>query len=380
MIYFDNSATTKPYREVIETYAKVANDYFGNPSSIHTLGSEAEKLLSQSRVLTASLLGVRATEIIYTSSGTEGNNLAIKGVALQHQSRGKHIITSAIEHPSVIEACNQLGSLGFRVTYLPVDQTGRVNLEQLEKAICADTILVSIVHVNNELGSIQPIKEIGQLLKKYPKILFHTDHVQGIGKVPLYMKEYGIDLCTMSGHKFHALRGTGILYVRDGIRIAPLLSGGGQEMNRRSGTENTAGIVAMTKALRLNLDEAKQRMASLHELKEQLIIGLNNIEGIIVNTLMEYSAPHIINFSILKIKPEVIIHSLSKHNIYVSTRSACSSKLAQASKILLAAGFGEERAKSAIRVSLSFENTLEEVNIFLDVLSKEVRKLQNIMG
>ncbi|WP_017756124.1 cysteine desulfurase family protein [Calidifontibacillus oryziterrae] len=380
MIYFDNSATTKPYKDVVEAYGKVAIEYFGNPSSIHSLGSEAEKLLTQSRLLTASMLGVKQTEIIFTSSGTEGNNLAIKGVAIGHKKRGKHIITTSIEHPSVSEACKQLEVLGYRVTYLPVDKNGIINIEQLREAIQTDTILVSIIHVNNELGSVQPIKEIGQLLKNYPKIFFHVDHVQGIGKVPLNMKECGVDLCSISGHKFHALRGTGILFVREGVKLAPLLSGGGQEMNVRSGTENIAGIVSMTKALRINLDKAKERTQFLIKIKEKLIAGLNQISGVIVNTSLTNSAPHIINFSVLKVKPEVIIHSLSKHNIYVSTRSACSSKLAQPSKVLLAAGLGEERAKSAIRVSLSFDNTLEEADEFLKALDEIVPKLQNVMG
>ena len=380
MIYFDNSATTKPYPEVIEAYMKVAEQYFANPSSIHFLGSEVEKLMTQSRVLTASLLEVKPTEIVFTSSGTEGNNLAIKGVAFQYQNRGKHIITTSIEHPSVLEAYKQLEALGFSVSYLEVDQNGRINIEQLKNTLRDDTILVSIIHVNNELGTIQPVEEVGKILKNYPKILFHVDHVQGIGKVPLQLKDSGIDLCTISGHKFHALRGTGILYIRDGLKIASLMSGGGQEMGIRSGTENVAGIVSMTKALRITLEKINQGGADhLLQLKKALLSGVRQMDGIIVNTPDQDSAPHIINFSVQNVKPEVLIHSLSKHDIYVSTQSACSSKLAQASRVLTAAGLGEERAKTAIRVSFSLDNTVEEVKTFLNVLTNIVPKLQEVM-
>ncbi|WP_458412212.1 cysteine desulfurase family protein [Schinkia sp. CFF1] len=381
MIYFDNSATTKPYQEVMDSFLKVSNQYFGNPSSLHSLGIEAEKLLSQSRSLAASLLGVKPSEIVFTSGGTEGNNLAVKGTAFQYINRGKHLITTSIEHPSVLEAFKQLESLGYTVSYLDVDKNGRIDLEQLKQTLRNDTILVSIIHVNNELGTIQPVKEVGEILKEYPKIVFHVDHVQGIGKVPLDLKDAGVDLCTISGHKFHALRGTGILYIRDGLKIASMASGGGQEMGIRSGTENTAGIVAMTKALRLTFDKEKSGGTTrLLQMKERLLKGLKEMDGIVINTPEQHSAPHIINFSVLKVKPEVLIHSLDKHNIFVSTQSACSSKLTQPSRILMAAGLGEARAKSAIRVSFSYENTLDEVDRFLDILSTIVPKLQSVMG
>ncbi|HHY72713.1 MAG TPA: cysteine desulfurase [Bacillus bacterium] len=380
-MYFDNSATTKPYPEVLEAYVKVSEQYFGNPSSIHTLGSEAEKVLSQSRALTASLLGVKSSEIVFTSGGTEGNNLAVKGVAIEYQNRGKHLITTRIEHPSVLEACKQLESLGYSVSYLDVDKNGRIDLEQLQRMLREDTILVSIIHVNNELGTVQPIREVGDILKKYPKLLFHVDNVQGIGKVSLDLKAAGVDLCTISGHKFHGLRGTGLLYIRDGVKIARIISGGGQEMNVRSGTENTAGIVAMTKALRVTIDKYRDgEVAQLLQMKEKLLVGLRKIDGIVINTPEQCSAPHIINFSVLKVKPEVLIHSLSNDNIYVSTQSACSSKLAQPSRVLMAAGLGEARANSAIRVSFSYENTMAEVDEFLTVLATIVPKLRKVMG
>ena len=214
MIYFDNSATTKPFPEVIDSFVKVSADYFANPSSLHAFGGQAEKLLSQARTQAAKLLSVKSNELIFTSGGTEGNNLAVKGSALFYKNRGKHVITTEIEHPSVKEPFKQLEAIGFDVTCIPVDSNGRVNVTDIEQAIRHDTILVSVMHVNNEVGSIQPIKEIGRLLQNYPKIVFHVDHVQGIGKVPLKLNECHIDLCTISAHKFHGLKGTGLLYIQ----------------------------------------------------------------------------------------------------------------------------------------------------------------------
>ena len=380
MIYLDNSATTKPYKEVIDTFVTVSNKYFGNPSSVHRLGTEAERLLSQSRNMCASMLDVKPNEIVFTSGGTEGNNLAIKGVAFQHQNRGKHMITTSIEHASSFEAFKQLENAGFEVTYLPVNQAGRISIADLKDALRNDTILVSILHVNNEMGAIQPIKEIAHVLKNYPKALFHVDHVQGIGKVSLQLNTTGIDLCTISGHKFHGLKGTGILTIREGIKLHPLLSGGGQEMQLRPGTENTAAIAAMTKALRMTLEKEKEKREDLEMLKRYFMDQVANIEGVKVNTPYEHSAPHIVNFSVLNVKPEVLIHSLEDYDIYVSSKSACSSKLPQASRVLLELGLGEERAKSAIRVSMSYETTSEDIDKLMDALSIVIPKLQKVMG
>ncbi|WP_199425602.1 cysteine desulfurase family protein [Thermaerobacillus caldiproteolyticus] len=378
MIYLDNSATTKPFPEVVDSFVTVATKYFGNPSSLHELGMKAEQLLTQSREQIAKSLGVKPSEIIFTSGGTEANNFAIKGVALTYRHRGNHIITTAIEHPSITEPCRQLEELGFDVSYLSVDKTGRVNIDELVKTIRDDTILVSIMHVNNEIGSIQPIEEIGQLLTQYPKILFHVDHVQGIGKVPLQFHKAHIDLCTMSAHKFHGLRGAGILYVRDGVRLSPLLAGGGQEMQRRSGTENVAAIVAMAKALRMSLEKYRERIAYLWDVKKTWIRELQAIPDIQVNTPLEHSAPHIINFSLNGLKSEVFVHELAKQDIFVSTTSACSSKKKAPSKTLLAMGADQKRAESAVRVSLSFENTLEEIPIVIRAMKEAIQKLQEV--
>jgi cysteine desulfurase len=378
MIYLDNSATTKPFPEVIDSFVTVATKYFGNPSSLHELGRQAEQLLTQSREHIAKMLKVKPSEIFFTSGGTEANNMAIKGIALQHGNRGKHIITTAIEHPSVSEPCKQLEELGFEVSYLPVDEKGFISIDDVAKTIRDDTILVSVMHVNNEVGSIQPIKEIGQLLKNYPKIVFHVDNVQGISKVPLHLREAHVDLCTMSAHKFHGLRGAGILYIREGIKLSPLLAGGAQEMKMRSGTENVAAIVAMTKALRMSLEMYEKQIQRLAKVKEAWIEQLRNIPEIQLNTPINKSAPHIINFSLNGLKSEVFVHELAKNNIFVSTTSACSSKRKAPSKTLMAMGVEQKRAESAVRISLSFKNTVEEVPVAIDVMKAAIKKLQEV--
>jgi cysteine desulfurase len=377
MIYFDNSATTKPYPDVLKSYMTVAENYFGNPSSIHALGGEAEKLLTQSRSITAQLLGVKSSEIIFTSGGTEGNNLAIKGTAIKHRSRGRHVITTSTEHASVSEAFKQLEMLGFNVTYLPVNQNGIVNIEDLEKAMRDDTILVSIIHVNNETGAIQPIQEIGEMLRKYPKAVFHVDNVQGIGKVPLDLTKAYIDLCTISGHKFHGVKGTGILYVREGVRLDPILSGGQQENYYRSGTENLPGIVAMTKALRMTIEQQVKVKQKLQQMKEELISFFTSMPNVTINTPKE-SAPHILNISFLGLKPEVVVHALEEHGVYVSTKSACSSKSKDISHVLLEMGLGQKRAESAIRISFSDQNTMEEVEQFKIIIQNTLPKLYEV--
>lgn len=378
MIYLDNSATTKPFPEVIDSFVTVATKYFGNPSSLHELGMKAERLLTQSREQVAALLDVKPNEIIFTSGGTEANNFAIKGVAFQYRQRGNHIITTAIEHPSVAEPCKQLEEIGFEVTYLPVNENGVIDVEELARALRDDTILVSVMHVNNEVGSIQPIEQIGRLLQQYPKTLFHVDHVQGIGKVPLDLKKANVDLCTMSAHKFHGLRGAGILYVRNGIRLSPLLAGGGQELQLRSGTENVAAIVAMTKALRMSLEAYERQSSRLLAIKEQWVNELKNIADIHINTPLDRSAPHIINFSLNGLKSEVFVHELAKQQVFVSTTSACSSKKRAPSKTLVAMGVDRKQAESSIRISLSYENTLEEIPVAIRAIKAAIKKLQEV--
>ncbi|MEN1968202.1 cysteine desulfurase family protein [Lentibacillus sp. N15] len=378
MIYLDNCATTKPYPEVLQSFQQVSETFFANPSSIHQFGGKAEKLLWKAKEQVAQLLHVDPSEIIFTSGGTEGNNTAIKGIALKHQSRGKHIITTEIEHPSVIEACQALETLGFVITYLPVNQNGVVSIADVKQAIRNDTILITIMHVNNELGSVQPVEEIGAIVKNYPKLRFHVDAVQGLGKLPLQLADSGIDLCTMSGHKIHGLKGTGVLYVNSRVKLFPLLHGGNQERAIRSGTENLAGAVSLAKAFRLVFAKRKTDLDKLCKQQDYLRSELGKIDGIYINT-PENAAPHMMNFSVPGLKPEVLIHILGEQEIYISTKSACSSKLADESKILAACGFSQERTTSALRVSLSYDTTKEELTTFIKVLRKAINQLKEVM-
>lgn len=276
MIYFDNSATTKVDDSVLETFIQVSQKMNGNPSSLHRLGDLADGLLQQSRKQIASLLQVKDSEIYFTSSGTEGDNWAIKGTAIEKMRYGKHLITTSVEHPAVKESMAQLEQLGFKVTYLPVDETGVVSVSDLRNALRPDTVLVSVMAVNNEVGSIQPIDEIGEVLREYPSIHFHVDAVQAVGKIPLDLSSSSrIDLATFSGHKFHGLKGTGFLYIKHGRKIAPLMSGGGQEKGRRNGTENVAGIAAMSRALRLLFDQQEQKTANQRLVRDYLMDELS---------------------------------------------------------------------------------------------------------
>jgi cysteine desulfurase len=380
MIYFDNSATTKPYDEAVDAFAEVSRHFFGNPSSLHMLGGKAEQLLTKAREQIAHLAGVSPGEIYFTSGGTEGNNMAIKGTALMYRERGNHIITTGVEHPSVKEACGQLRELGYDITCIPVDEKGRVRPEDIENSITERTILVSVIHVNNEVGTIQPVQRIGELLKKYPKVLFHVDHVQGAAKVPLDLYGSRIDLCTFSAHKFHGLKGTGFIFIKNGVQIAPLISGGGQEQGARSGTENTAGIVAMAKAFRIAEEKRKSEMDKLKQIHGYLMNEFKSMPGIIVHTPEEEAAPNIINISCAGQKGEVVVHALAEEGIIVSTTSACSSRDKTPSGTLKAMGVPDSIANGAIRISLSYENTMEEAERMAAALHKVLKRLTNIVG
>ncbi len=379
MIYFDNSATTKPYKEVLESFLTVSSEYFGNPSSLHSIGGQAERLLTQARDQVAKLLKVRPAEIYFTSGGTESNNMAIKGAAQLNRNKGRHIITSSVEHASVLAVMEQLSGEGFDITYLPVDQNGRVSVDDIDKAIRKDTILISIMQVNNEVGTIQPIAEIGELLKKHPNILFHVDSVQAIGKDPLSLYKNRVDFCSLSAHKFHGLKGTGVLFVREGARLAPLLSGGNQERKMRSGTENVAGFVALAKALRITMGKSELGITNMKKIQSSLRKELNEIEGVNIHTPLEGAAPNILNFSLEGIKSEVFIHALEQEGVFVSTTSACSSKKKSPSKTLLAMGIAEKLADSSIRISLTFDNTEEEARAVITAIKKCANQLRKVM-
>lgn len=380
MIYLDNSATTKPYSEVLDTYRTVSEQFFANPSSLHRLGGTSETLLSRARQQAASVLGVEDDEIIFTSGGTEGNNLAIKGAAFAYRGRGRHLITTAVEHASVLKAFQQLESLGFDVTYLPPDRDGRVSFADFKKAYRTDTVLVSIMHVNNEVGTIQPVKEIGEFLKTKPTTVFHVDNVQGFAKIPLHLKNSGIDLCSISGHKFHGPKGTGLLYVKKGTLLSPLFSGGAQELERRAGTENLPGIVGMVRALRMTGERESEGVQRLRSLWRHLMDGLSNVDGAVIHTPADGASPHIINVSFSGIKSEVLVHALEEDDIYVSTRSACSSRESGPSGVLTAMGVSDDEAACAIRISMAFENTTQEIDQFLRALNRHVRALRVVMG
>lgn len=379
MIYFDNSATTKIDDSVLDTFVQVNKEYYGNPSSLHKLGNLSSQLLKQSRKQIANMLNVSDEEIYFTSGGTEGDNWAIKGTAIEKIRYGKHIITTKVEHPAVLETMKQLEDLGWQVTYLPVDKTGVISIEDLKAAIRKDTILVSVIAVNSEMGSVQPIKAIGELLKGFPTIHFHVDAVQALGKIEFSLGEDSrIDLAVFSGHKFNGPRGVGFVYKKNGRQIAPLLTGGGQEDNFRSGTENLPAIVAMAKAVRLTLANKEDKQTHLKQLKRKLYDYLSSKDKVMMFS-NEGHAPHILCFGIEGIRGEVTVHALEEKEIFVSTTSACSSRaLDVESNTLKEMGIPKQEAETAIRVSFSTENTMDEVSRFCEEFDKLLTQFEVI--
>lgn len=380
MIYFDNSATTKIAPDVLTTYQTVSQKIWGNPSSLHALGEQSYELLEQARAQIAQLLGYQSDEIFFTSGGTEGDNWIIKGTAFEKMKYGKHIIASSIEHPAVSHTLQQLVKLGFEVTYLPVDRQGRVSPADLQQALRKDTILVTVMAVNNEVGSIQPLAEIATILETYPKIHFHVDAVQAIGKgLKELIGHPRIDFLTFSGHKFHAPRGVGFIYKKRGKKLQPLLAGGGQEKNLRSGTENVAAIAAMAKALRLLLTDEASKVKQQQEIKAYLYQQLNQAPKVVLHSqLNENFAPHILCFSILGVRGETIVHAFEKEDIYLSTTSACSSKKGIASSTLAAMHVADDIASSAVRLSLDEDNTLAEAQQFMQVFARLYQQFEKI--
>ena len=367
MIYFDNSATTKMAPEALETYSQVVTKIWGNPSSLHKLGDRAHGLLEASRKQVADLLGVNTDEIYFTSGGTESNNTAIKGTAWAKREFGKHIITSSVEHASVANTFTELENLGFRVTRLPVDKEGRVNPEDLKAALDKDTTLVSIMGVNNEIGTIQPIKEISEILADYPNIHFHVDNVQALGKgIWDQVFTSRVDMMSFSSHKFHGPRGIGILYKKRGRMLMPLCEGGGQEKGLRSGTENLAAIAAMAKAARLLLTDEKEKADREYAIKEKISKYLAGKPGIhIFSPLKADFSPHILCFALEGIRGETLVHTLEDQDIYISTTSACASKKADEASTLVAMKTPDAIATSAVRLSFDESNTLEEADEFI---------------
>ncbi|WP_125703061.1 cysteine desulfurase family protein [Lacticaseibacillus daqingensis] len=366
MIYFDNSATTKALPAVLDTYRKVSEDFFGNPSSLHAVGGKGDAMLQGARQQIADLMHAQPSEIVFTSCGTEGDNWVIKGTAIEKRQFGRHLITTAIEHPAVINTMHQLEQLGFEVTYLPVDHRGFIDPADLAAALRDDTILVSIMAVNNEVGAKQPLAACAKILEAYPNVHFHVDAVQGIGKdLMATLRNPRIDFITFSGHKFHAPRGTGFIYLKEGRHIAPLLNGGGQEHNLRSGTENTPAIAAMAKALRLLLTDEAQKVAHEQAIRQRIYDHVSQFANVVMFSQMTPDfAPHILCFAIRGVRGETIVHAFEQHDIYISTTSACSSKKGTESSTLAAMHVQSSVATSTIRVSLDDQNTLAEADAF----------------
>ena len=381
MIYFDNAATTQTHPEVIKTYTEVATKIWGNPSSLHNLGTQATRILEASRRQIAELLGKESKEIFFTSGGTEGDNWVIKGVAFEKAHLGKHIIVSAIEHPAVKESALWLKTQGFEVDLAPVNTQGFVDVSALETLIRPDTTLVSVMAVNNEIGAIQPIQEISQLLADKPTISFHVDAVQAIGKVPTeqYLTDR-VDFASFSGHKFYSVRGVGFVYIKAGKKIAPLLTGGGQESDKRSTTENVAGIAATAKALRLTLDKDKatDSQKQLAAMKQILVDELSKYQDVTVFSGMENFVPSILTFGIKNIRGEVIVHAFEDHQIYISTTSACSSKAGKPAGTLIAMGVPQKLAQTAVRVSLDGDNDMGQIEQFLTIFKQIYHNTQKV--
>lgn len=375
-VYFDNSATTKPYDEVIDVVASTMRDYYGNPSSAHRLGLKAEGKMNESRDLLAKTINCTREEIVFTSGGSESNNFLIRGFIKE----GSHIITINIEHPSVLNTCKELERNGYSVTYLDVDNRGKINISQLENAVTKDTQVVSIMHVNNEIGVVQDIEKIGKLLKeKSSRIKFHVDAVQSYGKYKIDVQKCKIDLLSASAHKIHGPRGIGFSYVRKGLMPMPLIFGGGQERSFRSGTENLAAMAGFAKASEIIYKDREINFRKALELKSYFISKLSWLEGIIINSPINGDfSPYILSLSFTGVRAEVLLHMLEESGIYVSTGSACSSKNTKDSHVLLSIGLKDREIKGTIRFSFDENNTKEEVDYTIEVLNKSLKFLRRV--
>ena len=370
-IYLDNSATTKLDKEVLKEMLPYLQENYGNPSSAYRIGRENKAIIEDARKQVAKVLNANTEEIYFTSGGSESDNMALKGVAFANQDKGRHIITSKIEHPAVLDTCKELERHGFEITYINVDKNGIVDLKQLETSIREDTILISIMFANNEIGTIEPIKNIGRIAKQY-NILFHTDSVQAIGNIKIDVKELGIDLLSLSAHKFYGPKGIGALYVRDGINFRKYLNGGHQERNKRAGTENVAGIVGLGKAITLAYNNFEDKNKYLYNLRTYLINEIkNNIPDIRINGDIEKRLPGNINISVKGVEADNILTELDKRGIFISTGSACTTGSIESSHVLKAIGLSDTEAHSSIRISLGKYNTKDELKHF----SKELKEI-----
>ena len=381
--YLDNSATTKCAAEVVETAVKVMSEDYGNPSSKHMKGVDAEKYIREAKDVIAKTLKCQDKEILFTSGGTESNNMAIIGTAMANKRKGMHCIVSSVEHSSVKEPFNFLEKEGFRITYLPVDKDGIVDIEALKDALDDETILVSVMYVNNEIGAVEPIEEIGHIIKDYnPDIVYHVDAIQAYGKYKIYPKKLGIDLLSVSGHKIHGPKGSGFIYIKKNTKINPIIFGGGQQMGFRSGTENVPGIAGIGQASKDCYDNLEHNVEIMTNLKDKLIDSLEAIEGVTVNSRKgNLGAPHIVSASFKGVRSEVLLHALEDKGIYISAGSACSSNRPAVSSTLKAMGIDKDLLESTVRFSFCEFNTEEEVDYavgeikqLLPILRKYVRR------
>ncbi|SFR80441.1 cysteine desulfurase family protein [[Clostridium] aminophilum] len=379
--YFDNSATTRVYDEVAEAVLRAMTADFGNPSSMHTKGMEAENLIREARQNIADTLKVSAREIVFTSGGTESNNMALYGTAYSMRRMGKHIITSGVEHASIYQPLTFLEEMGYEITYLPVDENGHISLEQLRESIRKDTILVSIMYVNNEIGAVEPVEEIAKVIHETnPRTVFHVDAIQAYGKYRIRPKKSGIDLLSVSGHKIHGPKGTGFLYIGEKIHVHPIILGGGQQRDMRSGTENVPGCYGLGVAAKMAYTGFEKRIDRFYELRDRLIRGLHEIEGTTINGFEDRrNAPQIVSCSFDGIRAEVLLHALERKEIYVSSGSACSSNHPGISGTLKAIGVKKELLDSTLRFSLGSFNNEEQVDYVIAQLKEilpELRKFR----
>lgn len=376
--YLDNSATTKVFDKVKDIMVETMLKDYGNPSSMHLRGVEAEKYVKEARENIAKTLKVDEKEIVFTSGGTESNNMAIIGTALANRRAGNHIITTAVEHASVHNTMEFLAEQGFRITYLNVNESGVINIKDLEDAICDDTILISVMYVNNEIGSVMPISEIAEVIKtKKPDVVFHVDAIQAYGKYHIYPRRMGIDLLSVSGHKIHGPKGSGFLYVRDKLKIKPIIYGGGQQKGMRSGTENVPGIAGIGVAAKKIYENFDENIDRLYELKDYLIDELSKIENVRIHSKKGRDfAPQIVNASFVGVRSEVLLHSLEDRKIYVSAGSACSTNKHTVSATLKGIGLDFDEIESAIRFSFCIFTTKEEIDYTVSVINELLPRLR----
>jgi cysteine desulfurase len=373
-VYLDNAATTKVKPEVLEAMLPYLNDFYGNASSVYDLARKSKQAIENSREKIAALIGAEPKEIFFTASGTEADNWALKGLAYAHQNKGKHIITSQIEHHAVLHSCQFLEKNGFEVTYLPVDEFGLVSLSDLEEAIRPDTILISIMFANNEIGTIQPVAQIAQLAKE-KEIIFHTDGVQAVSNLEIDVKKIGIDAMSISAHKFHAPKGIGALYLKNGLAIENILHGGSQERELRAGTENVAAIVAMAKALELAYQNLAERTQKMKTLRDRTIKEISdNFQGAKLNGHSNQRLPGNVNFSFPKVEGDVLLMQLDMKGISASSGSACSSLSIEPSHVLLALGLDKAMAKGSLRITFGDENTSADLDYLLATLKEVLPK------